>query len=57
VKLKPIVLGVSGGMGGDGTSVRVMQGVSVGELVALNLGATIGEGAVIRPVLRPAAAK
>lgn len=57
IKLKPIVLGGSGGMSGDGGALRISQGVTAGELVALNLGATSGDGAVIRPIVRPSAGK
>lgn len=57
IKLRPVVLGGSGGMSGDGGALRISQGVTAGELVALNLGATIGEGAVIRPIVRPPAGK
>jgi len=38
----------------DGQTVRVLDGVKAGEIVALNVGETVDDGALVEPVLRQA---
>jgi hypothetical protein len=51
VRFVPVKTGLD-----DGKTVQIVSGVRAGELVALDLPTEIGEGALVRPALSPAAA-